>query len=198
MRTELFHGPAFELGDLVLVNGTFPCPPGLPQEPLVPVHSADGGILMTRRAAAMLNALMEELGGWADIVPVSGWRSQAEQRAIWDDSMAENGEEFTRKFVARPGHSEHQTGLAIDLGLRGEEVDFIRPEFPYEGICQAFRARMARYGFIQRYPAGKERVTGIAHEPWHFRYVGTPHAQLMTERGLTLEEYHVLLGEAGA
>lgn len=198
MRTELFHGPAFELGDLVLVNGAFPCPPELPQEPLVPVHPADGGILMTRRAAAMLNALMEELGGWAAIVPVSGWRSQAEQQAIWDDSMAENGEEFTRKFVARPGHSEHQTGLAIDLGLRGEEVDFIRPEFPYEGICQAFRARMARYGFIQRYPAGKERVTGIAHEPWHFRYVGTPHAQLMTERGLTLEEYHVLLGEAGA
>ena len=198
MRTELFHGPAFELGDLVLVNGTFPCPPGLPEAPLVPVHPADGGILMTRRAAAMLNALMEELGGWADILPVSGWRSQAEQRAIWDDSMAENGEEFTRKFVARPGHSEHQTGLAIDLGLRGEEVDFIRPEFPYEGICQAFRARMARYGFIQRYPAGKERITGIAHEPWHFRYVGTPHAQLMTERGLTLEEYHALLGEAGA
>ncbi|MFR1232946.1 MAG: D-alanyl-D-alanine carboxypeptidase family protein [Evtepia gabavorous] len=54
---------------------------------------------------------------------------------------------------------------------------------------------MARYGLIQRYPAGKEEITGIGHEPWHFRYVGQPHAAIMEARGLTLEEYIAWLRE---
>lgn len=72
------------------------------------------------------------------------------------------------------GCSEHETGLAIDLALAGEEPDFIRPPFPDRGICRRFRQRCADFGFVLRYPAGKETVTGIAHEPWHFRYVGVP------------------------
>ena len=116
-----------------------------------------------------------------------------EQQEIWDSSLRENGEDFTRKYVALPGCSEHQTGLAIDLALRAEEIDFIRPAFPYDGVCGQFRALAADYGFIERYEAGKERVTGIAAEPWHFRYVGRPHARLMRERGLCLEEYVELL-----
>ena len=68
-------------------------------------------------------------------------------------------------------------------------MDFIRPAFPYEGICQRFRERAADFGFVERYPAGKETVTGIAHEPWHFRYVGVPHAVVMVEENLCLEEY---------
>ena len=103
--------------------------------------------------------------------------------------MAENGEDFTRKFVAAPGCSEHQTGLAIDLALRAEDIDFIRPDFPYDGVCGRFREIAPDYGFIERYPAGKEYITGIAAEPWHFRYVGRPHARLMRDMGLTLEEY---------
>ena len=79
--------------------------------------------------------------------------------------------------------SEHQTGLAIDLGLASEEIDVIRPNFPYSGVCAAFRKQAADYGFILRYPAGKEAVTGIAYEPWHFRYVGVPHARFMLNRG---------------
>ena len=57
------------------------------------------------------------------------------------------------------------------------------------GLCGRFRRLAARYGFILRYPAGKEAVTGIAHEPWHFRYVGAPHALIIEESGWTLEEY---------
>ena len=72
---------------------------------------------------------------------------------------------------------------------RRDQVDFLRPDFPYQGICQDFRREMARFGLIQRYPAGKEAVTGIGHEPWHFRYVGTPHAAIMAEKDWTLEEY---------
>ena len=108
---------------------------------------------------------------------------------IYTDSLRENGPEFTAKFVAMPGHSEHLTGLAIDLGLRQPKIDFIRPAFPYEGICQKFRELAPAYGFIERYPKGKEHITGIAHEPWHFRYVGTPYSETMAFKGMTLEEY---------
>ena len=141
----------------------------------------------------MLKGLISRLGAAGEIVPVSGWRSMREQREIWDGSMAENGTEFTRKYVALPGCSEHQTGLAIDLALRSDNIDFIRPDFPCDGICGRFRALAADYGFIERYQAGKEHITGIAAEPWHFRYVGRPHARLMSDNGLCLEEYVELL-----
>ena len=95
--------------------------------------------------------------------------------------------------MARPGCSEHQTGLAIDLGQAAPHIDFLRPAFPYDGVCGAFRRQAARYGFIERYEKGKEEITGIAHEPWHFRYVGAPHAQLMRQHGLCLEEYPAFL-----
>lgn len=127
-------------------------------------------------------------------MPVSGWRSQQEQQRIWDDSMAEHGETFTRQYVALPGCSEHQTGLAIDLGKAAGYIDFIRPAFPYDGVCGRFRRLAARYGFIERYQRGKEEVTGISAEPWHFRYVGAPHAQLMETNGLCLEEYRDFCG----
>lgn len=152
-------------------------------------------VYMDRTAAAALDRLIKISGGWENIVPVSGWRSLSEQQKIWDDTIAESGEEFTRKFVAVPGCSEHQTGLAIDLGLRKDEVDFICPDFPYDGVCRAFRSNAADYGFIEWYPAGKEEITKIGHEPWHFRYVGVPHAAVMEEKGLTLEEYIEMLRE---
>ena len=68
-------------------------------------------------------------------------------------------------------------------------MDFIRPYFPDEGVCRAFRLAAPRYGFVLRYPAGREAVTGIAHEPWHFRYVGPIHGEIMARLDLTLEEY---------
>ncbi len=146
-------------------------------------------VILEREAACQLNRLMKRIDGWEYIVPVSGYRSQAQQQKIWDDSVVDSGIEFTKKYVAVPGHSEHQTGLAIDLGIKMENVDFIRPEFPYSGICQTFRDMAADYGFIERYPEGKEDITHIGHEPWHFRYVGVEHARAITERKLTLEEY---------
>ena len=70
-----------------------------------------------------------------------------------------------------------------------EHMDFICPEFPYDGICGHFRALAPDYGFILRYTKEKEAITGISEEPWHFRYVGVPHARIITDRGLCLEEY---------
>ena len=116
------------------------------------------------------------------------------EQALYADSVRDNGLEFTQKYVALPGCSEHETGLAIDVGEAREVIDFIRPAFPDTGVCAAFRRAAARYGFIERYPKGAQTVTGIGHEPWHFRYVGWPHAGLMAQRGVTLEEYIGALG----
>lgn len=174
-------------GLLILVNAEHPIQHM--ERPILAPAVPGSDILLDTRAAAMLSGVISRIGAAGEIVPVSGWRSEAEQREIWDGSMRDSGEEFTRKYVALPGCSEHQTGLAIDLALRADNIDFIRPEFPYDGVCGRFRALAADYGFVERYQSGKEGVTGIAAEPWHFRYVGRPHARIMCEMGLCLEEY---------
>ena len=174
-------------GSLILVNARHPY-----REDTSPALTAvrEGSqVLLERHAAVLLQSLMEEIGGWRQITPVSGWRSREEQREIWADSLRKKGEAFTRRFVALPGCSEHQTGLAIDLGFRKSFLDYLCPDFPHRGIGQTFRERAVSFGFIQRYPGEKESVTGIGFEPWHFRYVGIPHAAIMAELDLTLEEY---------
>lgn len=188
MKTQLLTSQDIHTGSLILVNPSYAyCPLKTPD--LLPVTELTPYVQMERRACLLLSELMKKINGWEKILPVSGWRSLQEQQKIWDDSEAEHGPDFTRKFVAVPGHSEHQTGLAIDLGMKKGRFDFIRPKFSYSGICGKFRSHAAGYGFVERYPAGKEAITGIGHEPWHFRYVGIPHAFIMEEKQLTLEEY---------
>lgn len=156
---------------------------------LIFADSAFPDVLIKREAANALHMIFEKISCSDEIVPVSGYRSSAEQTEIYNTSLKESGEDFTQKYVALPYHSEHQTGLAIDLGRKQEKINFICPSFPYEGICDEFRQAAPHYGFIERYPKGKETITGIAHEPWHFRYIGYPHSEIMQERRLTLEEY---------
>lgn len=187
-RQQVFQGP------LRIINRDHPLHDGSTGE-LVAADRRYPEILLERQTAQLLSACIQSVGGQRDIVPVSGWRSQAEQQSIWEDTLAESGEDFTRKYVALPGCSEHQSGLAIDLGKAAGHIDFIRPAFPYDGVCGAFRKAAAKYGFIERYQAGKEARTGIAREPWHFRYVGTPHALLMEAYGICLEEYPAFLRE---
>ena len=194
MRTLKLRREHTAMGPLILVNPTHPLRPQ-PGPELVPADPHRPGVLLERRCARLLRACVQAVGGGGGIVPVSGWRSQAEQQALWDDTMEREGEDFTRKYVALPGCSEHQTGLAIDLGEAAGEIDFIRPRFPEDGVCGAFRRAAAGYGFIQRYRREKEAVTTIAEEPWHFRYVGAPHAALMEENGLCLEEYRDFVAE---
>lgn len=184
-------------GSLVLVNKSHPIVQEIPEQALL---SLDRGpeMRLEQQACRMLKSLLSELGNPEEIVPVSGYRTRAEQIQIYQDTLVTEGEDFTRKFVALPGCSEHETGLAIDLGLRQEHIDFVRPEFPRDGICGTFRRRASDYGFVERYQAGKEAVTGIAEEPWHFRYVGYPHAELMNQLGLALEEYLEFLKQYSA
>lgn len=188
LRTIVLEKEKIYCGTLVLVNAHYP----LRDNEIINLSPADvrfSDILLKRDAANVLRLILEKISAGNSIVPVSGYRSLGEQTAIYDSSLKDNGEEFTRKYVALPNHSEHQTGLAIDLGLNKEEIDFIRPDFPYEGICDEFRKTAPNYGFIQRYTKDKEKITGISHEPWHFRYVGYPHSKIMEEKGLSLEEY---------
>lgn len=175
-------------GVLLLVNAHYPLKSN-DMKSLVPVDVGFSDILMKRDAANVLQFILEKISAGNAIVPVSGYRSSEEQKAIYIHSLKENGEEFTGKYVALPDHSEHQTGLAIDLGLNQKEIDFIRPDFPYDGICDEFRKAAPNYGFIQRYTRDKEEITGISHEPWHFRYVGYPHSKIMEEKDFALEEY---------
>ncbi len=174
---------------LVLVNAEHPL--FHPVDPSELVCALDGypGILLERTAAKALRKLLADIGSRDEIVPVSGWRSREEQKKIWKDTVAERGIDFARKYVALPACSEHETGLAIDLALNAPDIDFICPEFPRTGICRKFRELAPHYGFIERYQKEKETITGISEEPWHFRYVGTPHSVVIAEKGLSLEEY---------
>ena len=122
-------------------------------------------------------------------MPVSGYRTLEEQIDIYESSLKDNGEEFTKKFVALPNASEHQTGLAIDLALNEGKIDFICPSFPYHGICQEFRNVAPKFGFIERYKNDKKKITKISKEEWHFRYVGYPHSEIINNLDFCLEEY---------
>lgn len=178
-------------GYLILVSRKHPmkAEPGKGNPRLVPADKRYPEILLKIRPAILLRRLIENCGGQQKIVPVSGYRTLSEQRHIFEESLRENGADFTHRFVALPNCSEHQTGLAIDLAENRRDIDFLRPDFPETGIFKTFRERAALFGFVERYPKGKETVTGIAFEPWHFRYVGYPHAKIMRDHGFALEEY---------
>lgn len=189
MKTVVLPHAAIHSGPLVLVNSEHPIP--LTQEPpaLVSLGGECSNVLLERRSIRPFTRLMDAVGGWTKIGIVSGWRSKQEQQEIYERSLAENGAAFTKRLVALPDHSEHQTGFAVDLGFKKPHMDMICPDFPDSGVCGAFRKKAATYGFIERYPKNKESVTRIVHEPWHFRYVGIPHAAIMSQLSLSLEEY---------
>lgn len=174
-------------GYLILIN-----PSNLLKEinlDLVPFSEKYKDIKLEKVANEHLQLALKEIAAGEEIVPVSGYRTEEEQINIFESSLKENGEEYTRKFVALPNASEHQTGLAVDLALNTGDIDFIAPSFPYDGICQKFREVAAKYGFIERYKDEKKDITKISKEEWHFRYVGYPHSKLIDDNDFCLEEY---------
>jgi len=191
MKTITFHKNDIHIGSLILINKFYPLVRREIGEniPLIPACSQNPEMLLEIKTAAVFNHLIGLLRCEDDILLVSSYRSFEEQWRIYADSLDKNGREFTEKYIAMPDHSEHQSGLAIDLALKQDKIDFIQPEFPYEGICNIFREKAPLHGFVERYQKEKEEVTGIAHEPWHFRYVGYPHSVIMKENNLVLEEY---------
>lgn len=175
-------------GHLILVNRDNPIKQPFDTR-LIKLENRRYPVMLQSIAAAMFDKTLQAISGQKNVILVSGYRSKEEQEQIFEDSLKENGKAFTNQYVAFPNHSEHQTGLAIDVGLNKEVIDFIRPDFPYSGICQSFREESIQYGFVQRYKEDKESITHIAHEPWHFRYVGYPHSLIMEKKQMALEEY---------
>jgi len=118
----------------------------------------------------------------------SGYRSETLQKQFYSQYVAKSGQAAADTFSARPGFSEHQTGLAADItsssGSCHLEICF--KETP-EGKWIAAHAH--EYGFIIRYPEGKEAITGYQYEPWHLRYVSTPLATELKDSGQTMEEF---------
>lgn len=183
-------------GHVVLVNRNHPVKrPPAPGELLpagqIPAagHGEEQEIRLGRTCLRQLNKLLQACRAGGRIVAVSGYRSKEAQARIYEASLRDHGAAFTASYVARPNESEHQTGLAVDVGEYAAAIDYLCPPFPDRGVCRDFRRIAADYGFIQRYEEGKEPITGIACEPWHFRYVGFPHSRIMAQRGLCLEEY---------
>ena len=112
----------------------------------------------------------------------SGFRSYAYQRDLYNSYVNRDGKAKADTYSARPGHSEHQTGLAMDINMAGSAFDST-PEAKW------IAEHCAEYGFIIRYPQGKQDITGYKYESWHVRYLGVPLAKEVTDSGLTLEEF---------
>ena len=128
-----------------------------------------------------------------DIYPVvgEGYRTEEKQRAIMEDKIRayenegytrKKAEEMAKEWVAVPGTSEHELGLAVDINADKEKSD---NQEVYDWLYQ----NAYKYGFILRYPIGKTNITGIDYEPWHYRYVGREYAEEIHQSGLCLEEW---------
>ena len=123
-----------------------------------------------------------------NVVMTSGYRSYYDQTALFENKVAEYGDEaVAATIVAPPGTSEHQTGLAADI--TDDYYEYMNESLEETELYKWMSAHCQEYGFIVRFPKGKDAVTGIIYEPWHFRYVGVEAATYIMEHDLTLEEF---------
>ena len=123
------------------------------------------------------------------LVIYGSYRSTAFQQQLYEADLAETGESDSTR-VAKPGYSEHETGYAFDFSLY---YDDHYADYDGTGDYSWFNGNCWKYGFILRYPESKSDITKIQYEPWHFRYVGVPHAFYMAKNGICLEEYEALV-----
>lgn len=114
---------------------------------------------------------------------ISGYRSYYYQETVYASWVNLDGKEKADTYSSRPGHSDHQTGYTFDLNS-------LEQSFGDTAEGKWLAAHCAEYGFIIRYPKGKEDYTGYIYEPWHIRYIGEEKAKIITESGLSLEEYY--------
>ena len=129
----------------------------------------------------LIEQMKEE--GYAISDNYSGFRSYATQAQLYQSYVNQEGQAAADRYSARPGYSEHQTGLAFDvIGTDGQLVEDA-------GAAQWLLDHAPDYGFVVRYPRGKESITGYMHEEWHLRYIGKE-AKDIAASGLTLEEYY--------
>lgn len=185
---------AEERGLLILANKEHSLEAEYKPEDLEPIayyapDRSEATRFLRAEAAGSFHKLVEAAGedGYT-LVMTTAYRSFGFQKILWDNYVATEGEEAAARFSAKPGQSEHQTGLAVDVTSPSVEYQ-LSTSFgdTEEGMWLAENAH--RFGFILRYPPGKEAITGYQYEPWHLRYVGIDVATYMHQQGLTLEEY---------
>lgn len=147
--------------------------------------ASDQEMYMEYEAAKALEKLVDDaLIDGIELYGVSGYRSYELQQHIYDINVINNGQEYTNGYVAIPGRSEHQIGLAMDLG--DATGNLIQNEIEVDWI----QNNSHLYGFIVRYPEGKEDITGYNYESWHIRYVGIDAATEIYNSNITFEEYY--------
>lgn len=145
---------------------------------------------MRKVAADALESLFQDAAKEnLELAAVSGYRSYDRQKEIYEKNLKTRGTTHTNQYSAKPGYSEHQTGLVMDISCESENFDLQESfgETP-EGIWVAENAHL--YGYIIRYPKDKCDITGYAYEPWHLRYVGIPMATYLYQNNMTLDEYY--------
>lgn len=154
-------------------------------------HSEQGDKRKLRKVAATALEKMFHAAEKQKIIlyGVSGYRSYIRQESIYRRNVALHGKKATDALSAKPGSSEHQTGLTIDISASSVSCKLTALlSTTKEGKWVAKNAH--KYGFIIRYPKGKSKITGYSFEPWHIRYVGTAVATYLYKNKLTLEEYY--------
>ncbi|MBS4534896.1 M15 family metallopeptidase [Clostridium sp. D2Q-14] len=180
---------------LVLANKERNLPPDYEPEDLINpdipfVQGQDSPVRFMREEAGLALAKMFSEAEKEDIIYYgrSGYRSYQIQQTLFNNYVEAHGEEAANKFSARPGQSEHQTGLAMDI--TSESVNNqLTEKFGETEDGLWLKKNAHKFGFILRYPKGKENITGYQYEPWHFRYVGKKIAKEIYELDVTLEEY---------
>ncbi len=177
----------------VIVNKSHPLDPvSYAPDDLVIVH----GYYIRAIAAGDLTALLD--AATADGLTLtlrSTYRSYPKQRTVYDGLVARNGRASTDRVSARPGYSEHQTGLAVDVGGSTDSACDFEDCFATTAEGRWVAANAQRYGFVVRYTPANQAVTGYSPEAWHLRYVGRPLAAAMAATGVsTLEQ---MFGVAG-
>lgn len=180
---------------MVLVNKNYALPKDyVPKDLTVPnvnftFKEYDPKKLMRKDAAAALEKMFREAKREnINLYAVSGYRSYDRQNEIFASKVLRSGMESAGQFSAKPGESEHQTGLAMDL--TSSSVNYgLSQNFGETKEGQWIKKNAHKFGFIIRYQKGKENITGYQYEPWHVRYVGKDAAKVIAEQDLTFEEY---------
>lgn len=184
-----------ERGILILVNKEHAVDKDYVPEGLAPIkyyakdRSAQTRFMMSEAADHFHELVEAAKADGIDVVMTTAYRSYDFQTMLWNNNVAAKGsEEEANKTSARPGESEHQTGLAVDLST--SEINYeLSNRFGDTKAGKWIAENAHKYGFILRYTEEKIDVTGYLYEPWHIRYVGTTAAADIYESGLALEEY---------
>lgn len=168
--------------NIVIANKTYSLPNNFAPNNLVTINGYIKAVDYVRDAFVSLTSDATSLG--LNIYASSGYRSYSDQKYIYNNYVSWDGQENADTYSARAGHSEHQTGLAID-------VNTIDSSFDNTSESNWLKDNCYKYGFIIRYPKDKENITGYMYEPWHIRYVGKELSVKLYNNGnwITLEEY---------